>query len=273
MLRGSCVPASGRVIARDEEIQILMAAEDESTHFGYETVSKSEKPKRVDAVFDSVAERYDLMNDLMSFGIHRLWKRATLARSRIQAGQSVLDLAAGSGDLALPLARRVGAEGRVILADINAAMLTRGRERLTNAGFVGNIDYVQADAERLPFADNSVHEITIAFGLRNVTDPLRAMASMHRLLKPGGQLLILEFSHPHNPLMRRAYNAYSFTALPLMGRLVAGDADSYRYLAESIRMHPDQETLKSQLEEVGFERCRYWNLTGGVVALHRGYKF
>jgi len=243
-----------------------------STHFGYKTVKEDEKASLVGGVFDSVASRYDLMNDLMSAGIHRIWKRFTIEVSGVRAGHRVLDIAGGTGDLAARFSRLVGERGRVVLADINAAMLSVGRDRLTDRGISGNIDYVQADAESLPFPDDSFDCITIAFGLRNVTRKERALASMLRVLKPGGRLLVLEFSKPRNPLLEKLYDQYSFSVLPAMGKLVANDAESYRYLAESIRMHPDQETLKAMLIDAGFERVEYYNMTGGVVALHRGVK-
>lgn len=249
------------------------ASEADTTHFGFETVPRAEKRDRVGRVFDSVAQRYDVMNDLMSFGIHRLWKRFTIEMAGMRPGQRVLDLAGGTGDLTAQLARRVGPRGRVILSDINAAMLGRGRERLVDRGLTGNIEYALANAECLPFADASFDCITIAFGLRNVTDKDAALRSMQRVLKPGGRLLILEFSKPALPGLSAIYDQYSFRVLPLIGRMVARDADSYRYLAESIRMHPDQATLKGMMEAAGFERCQYYNLTGGIVALHRGYRF
>ncbi|SFM52425.1 2-octaprenyl-6-methoxy-1,4-benzoquinone methylase /demethylmenaquinone methyltransferase [Ectothiorhodospira mobilis] len=247
-------------------------SDDKTTDFGYERVPVQEKARRVGQVFHSVAGRYDLMNDLMSMGIHRAWKRFTVEVAGARPGWKVLDLAGGTGDLAAKFARITGPRGQVVLSDINASMLTQGRARLVDQGLVENLDFVQADAEHLPFADDHFDLVTIAFGLRNVTDKNAALASMHRVLKPGGKLLVLEFSHPVSRTFGKVYDLYSFKALPLMGRLVAGDADSYRYLAESIRMHPDQETLKDMMETAGFERCDYFNLTGGVVALHRGYK-
>ncbi|MCG5536024.1 bifunctional demethylmenaquinone methyltransferase/2-methoxy-6-polyprenyl-1,4-benzoquinol methylase UbiE [Ectothiorhodospira mobilis] len=247
-------------------------SDDKTTDFGYERVPVQEKARRVGQVFHSVAGRYDLMNDLMSMGIHRAWKRFTVEVAGARPGWKVLDLAGGTGDLAAKFARITGPRGQVVLSDINASMLTQGRARLVDEGLVENLDFVQADAEHLPFADDHFDLITIAFGLRNVTDKNAALAAMHRVLKPGGKLLVLEFSHPVSRTFGKVYDLYSFKALPLMGQLVAGDADSYRYLAESIRMHPDQETLKDMMETAGFERCDYFNLTGGVVALHRGYK-
>jgi demethylmenaquinone methyltransferase / 2-methoxy-6-polyprenyl-1,4-benzoquinol methylase len=247
-------------------------ADERSTDFGYQRVPREDKARRVRGVFDSVANRYDLMNDLMSGGAHRLWKRFTLALANLRPGQRALDVAGGSGDLAAGLARQVGARGQVVLSDINAAMLARGRDRLIDAGFAGNVACVQADAERLPFADGTFDCITIGFGLRNVTNKAAALAAMRRALKPGGQLLVLEFSRPRAPGLQPLYDAYSFRVLPWLGRVVAGDEASYRYLAESIRMHPDQDTLLRMLQEAGLEGCRYHNLSGGIVAVHRGYK-
>ena len=246
--------------------------DDPSTDFGFQRVPREDKARRVRGVFDSVAGNYDLMNDLMSAGTHRLWKRFTLALANLRPGQRALDVAGGSGDLAAGMARQVGSRGLVVLSDINAAMLARGRDRLIDEGFVDSVAYVQADAERLPFPDSTFDCITIGFGLRNVTDKNAALASMRRALKPGGQLLVLEFSRPA-PALKPLYDAYSFRVLPLLGRWVAGDEASYRYLAESIRMHPDQETLLRMLQEAGLEGCRYHNLSGGIVAVHRGYKY
>lgn len=242
-----------------------------TTHFGYETVDENEKADRVRGVFDSVAGNYDLMNDLMSGGIHRIWKRTTINKARVRAGQHVLDLAGGTGDLALAFARKVGDTGRVVLADINRAMLLQGRSRMIDAGVVGNLSIAQVDAEQLPFADNTFDLVTIAFGLRNVTHKERALESMLRVLKPGGRLLVLEFSRP-NEMLKPAYDIFSFSVLPTLGRIVANDEDSYRYLAESIRMHPDQDTLKAMIEDAGFDTCEYHNLTGGIAALHIGTK-
>jgi demethylmenaquinone methyltransferase/2-methoxy-6-polyprenyl-1,4-benzoquinol methylase len=243
----------------------------ETTHFGYKTVPVDDKAGLVKDVFDSVASRYDIMNDLMSGGLHRLWKRRTIEQAGVRKGHVVLDLAGGTGDLAREFARLVGPEGHVVLADINAAMLRQGRRRLVDAGVAGNLSLVQLDAQNLPFADATFDCITIAFGLRNVTDKDAALQSMYRVLKPGGKLLVLEFSRPLDAV-KPAYDLYSFKVLPLLGRLVAKDSDSYQYLAESIRMHPDQETLLGMLQQAGFERTRYQNLAGGIVALHSGYR-
>ena len=245
---------------------------DDTTDFGYERVKTAEKAGRVREVFDSVAAQYDLMNDLMSGGLHRLWKRFTIELSAVRSGQTVLDIAGGTGDLAAKFSKLVGADGKVILADINAAMLSVGRDRLIDKGALSNIDVVQADAQFLPFEDNSIDCVTIAFGLRNVTDKAKALRSMHRVLKPGGRVLVLEFSKPTSPLLSKVYDAYSFSALPAMGKLITDDADSYRYLAESIRKHPDQESLLEMVEDAGFVDCRYHNMTGGIVAVHRGIK-
>lgn len=242
------------------------------THFGFEEVDVQTKQGRVADVFHSVASKYDVMNDVMSFGIHRLWKRVTIEKSGVRRGQRVLDLAGGTGDLASKFASIVGPEGEVILADINASMLREGRDRMINDGHAGNSRYAQVNAECLPFPDNYFDCITIAFGLRNVTDKDAALRSMYRVLKPGGRLLVLEFSKPVAPGLNTIYDVYSFKLLPMMGKLIANDPDSYRYLAESIRMHPDQETLKGMMVEAGFERTAYHNLTGGIVALHMGYK-
>ncbi|WP_111642962.1 bifunctional demethylmenaquinone methyltransferase/2-methoxy-6-polyprenyl-1,4-benzoquinol methylase UbiE [Marinimicrobium alkaliphilum] len=243
-----------------------------TTDFGYEQVAVEEKAGRVAQVFHSVAAKYDLMNDLMSGGVHRLWKRFTIELSAVRPGQKVLDIAGGTGDLSYAFARKVGSEGLVVLADINASMLNVGRDRLTDRGIAGNIEFAQADAQYLPFPDNTFDVITIAFGLRNVTDKDLALSAMLRVLKPGGRLLVLEFSKPRNSLLEKAYDTYSFKVLPFMGKLVTNDADSYRYLAESIRMHPDQDTLKSMMESAGFVNVDYHNMTGGVVALHKGIK-
>jgi demethylmenaquinone methyltransferase/2-methoxy-6-polyprenyl-1,4-benzoquinol methylase len=247
-------------------------ADDETTHFGYRQVKTEEKAERVRSVFDSVATRYDLMNDLMSLGIHRLWKRVAVELAGVRRGQRVLDLASGTGDLAARFAGLVGPDGLVVMSDINAAMLDQGRARMADRGLAGNIEYAQINAEEIPFPDNSFDCITIGFGLRNVTDKQRALVAMRRVLKAGGRLLVLEFSQPQNKPLKALYDLYSFKLLPQIGRLVAKDEGSYRYLAESIRMHPDQETLKAMMEQAGFERCDYHNLTGGIVAIHRGFK-
>lgn len=244
-----------------------------TTHFGYQTVATEEKAGKVAEVFHSVAAKYDIMNDLMSGGIHRIWKQFTIEASRARKGHKILDIAGGTGDLAAKFSKIVGPTGQVILADINNSMLNVGRDKLTDKGIIGNIDYVQANAECLPFPDNYFDCITIAFGLRNVTDKDKALRSMYRILKPGGQLLVLEFSKPSNTLLEKVYDQYSFRILPKVGKLVANDAESYQYLAESIRMHPDQETLKSMLLDAGFDACEYHNMTGGIVALHKGRKF
>lgn len=244
-----------------------------TTHFGYQTVDKTEKESKVASVFHSVAQQYDVMNDLMSFGIHRLWKRFTIDASGVRPGNKVLDLAGGTGDLTAKFSKLVGREGKVILADINSSMLNVGRDKLRDKGLVQNIEYVQANAQFLPFEDNTFDIITIAFGLRNVTDKDMALRSMYRVLKPGGRLLVLEFSKPEHEIVNKIYDFYSFNILPKMGDLVAKDGESYQYLAESIRMHPDQETLKNMMNEAGFEQTSYKNLTDGVVALHKGYKF
>jgi demethylmenaquinone methyltransferase / 2-methoxy-6-polyprenyl-1,4-benzoquinol methylase len=244
-----------------------------STDFGFQQVPWRDKARRVRAVFDSVAGRYDLMNDLMSAGAHRLWKQFALSLTGLRSGDQALDIAGGTGDLAAGLARQVGKSGLVVLADINASMLQHGRDRLIDRGLVGNLQYVQANAEQLPFADGSFDVVTIGFGLRNVTDKGAALAAMRRALKPGGQLLVLEFSKPILPALGRLYDAYSFNLLPWLGRAVAGDAESYRYLAESIRRHPDQEGLLELMKTAGLESCRYHNLSGGIVAVHRGYRY
>ena len=247
-------------------------SDDKTTHFGYKQVPVREKAGHVRAVFDSVADRYDLMNDLMSLGVHRLWKRQAVELAGVRRGQRVLDLAGGTGDLAERFAGIVGPTGEVVLTDINAAMLTRGRDRLVDLGLLGNLHYALVNAEALPFPQDHFDCVTIGFGLRNVTHKQRALEEMFRVLRPGGRALVLEFSHPTSRPLQKAYDLYSFTVLPALGRLVAGDADSYRYLAESIRMHPDQETLRAMMEQAGLERCDFFNLSGGIVAIHRGYK-
>ncbi|MBB6092795.1 demethylmenaquinone methyltransferase/2-methoxy-6-polyprenyl-1,4-benzoquinol methylase [Povalibacter uvarum] len=244
----------------------------DTTDFGYQEVPKTEKAARVRAVFESVAGNYDLMNDLMSGGAHRVWKRFTLSQTGLRPGQRALDVAGGTGDIAAGMAQQVGSTGLVLLTDINAAMLAEGRDALTNRGVVGNVRYSLANAERLPFPDSSFDCVTIGFGLRNVTDKAAALRSMARVLKPGGQLLILEFSHPVAPGLKPIYDAYSFSVLPWLGKVVAKDEASYRYLAESIRRFPEQEALVAMMQEAGLDNCRYHNLSGGIVALHRGYR-
>lgn len=243
-----------------------------TTHFGFREVPVSEKARMVKAVFDSVAGKYDVMNDLMSLGIHRIWKRIALQLSHVRAGEKVLDLAGGTGDMTSLFQKRVGPNGQVVLSDINAEMLKRGRDRLIDEGVVDNVSYAQIDAEKLPFPDNHFDCVCIAFGLRNVTHKEEALRSIHRVLKPGGRAIILEFSEAQGEVFKKIYDVYSFKVLPLLGKFIANDAESYQYLAESIRMHPNQEKLKQMMLEAGFERCEYFNLTHGVVAVHRGYK-
>ena len=250
-----------------------MSPDEQQTHFGFQTVPIQEKQGKVAEVFHSVAHQYDLMNDLMSFGVHRWWKRFTVQLSRVQKGQCVLDLAGGSGDLARLLAHAVGPSGQVVLADINASMLAKGRDRLIDGGLVQAVHYVQANAECLPFSDNHFDCITMGFGLRNVTDKNAALRSMYQVCRPGGKIMILEFSAPVIPGLQPIYDWYSVHVLPKIGPWVAQDDDSYRYLAESIRMHPTQEELKAMIEAVGFADCRYYNLSGGIVALHIAYKY
>ena len=245
---------------------------EKTTHFGYETVDAKEKAGRVAGVFHSVADNYDLMNDLMSAGIHRLWKHMTIEMSGVRKGHKVLDIAGGTGDLTAKFSKIVGSEGSVVLADINESMLKVGRDRLIDRGITENVTFSQADAQYLPFPDNTFNVITIAFGLRNVTDKDMALRSMLRVLKPGGKLLILEFSKPTSSLLSKIYDTYSFNVLPRLGKIFANDSDSYKYLAESIRMHPDQSTLLQMLNSAGFENTDFHNMTGGVVALHRGIK-
>lgn len=244
-----------------------------TTHFGYQEVPLEQKTNLVAEVFHSVAPKYDLMNDVMSFGLHRLWKRFTVNEAALRPGQVVLDVASGTGDLAKVFAKQVGKEGKVIMTDINESMLAVGRSRLADAGIIGNIECIQADAEDLPFVDNYFDCITIAFGLRNVTNKQNALRSMYRVLKPGGKLLILEFSHPTTPLLKTFYDLYSFNIIPKMGEIISNDKESYQYLVESIRMHPNQETLKSMMKEANFEDVTYFNQSGGIVALHKGFKY
>ncbi|WP_290633659.1 class I SAM-dependent methyltransferase [Aquisalimonas sp.] len=249
------------------------ARDDDTIDFGYQRVPRGDKARRVGEVFSSVASRYDMMNDLMSAGLHRLWKRQTIAMARLRPGQQILDLAAGTGDLTRLMAPKVAPGGQVVMTDINDAMLAEGRSRMIDSGLVSGIDYALVNAEALPFPAASFDRITIAFGLRNVTDKPRALAEMRRVLRPGGFALILEFSQLYIKPLRPLYDAYSFQVLPRMGQAVAGDADSYRYLAESIRMHPDQATLRDMMLEAGLEDCDYTNLSGGIVAIHRGYRY
>ena len=244
----------------------------DTTHFGYKQVPVGDKQEKVKGVFDSVAKNYDIMNDLMSMGVHRLWKKFTLEQTGLREGMTALDVAGGTGDITKGMSKQVGKTGHVFLTDINESMLEVGRDRLLDAGIGGNVSFQTENAEELSFDDESFDCVTIAFGLRNVTDKDKALRSMYRVLKPGGRLLVLEFSKPVAPGLDKIYDAYSFKLLPLIGKLVANDAESYQYLAESIRMHPDQDTLKGMMTEAGFERVRYHNLTGGIVALHRGFK-
>ncbi|MDG1815252.1 MAG: bifunctional demethylmenaquinone methyltransferase/2-methoxy-6-polyprenyl-1,4-benzoquinol methylase UbiE [Glaciecola sp.] len=243
------------------------------THFGFKQVDEDQKESLVAEVFHSVAAKYDVMNDVMSLGIHRIWKRYTIDCSGARKGHQILDLAGGTGDLTAKFSRIVGPEGSVTLSDINPSMLEVGKDKLRDMGLVDNIKYVEANAEDLPFPDNSFDIVTMAFGLRNVTHKENALASIYRVLKPGGRLLVLEFSKPTSPALEKIYDTYSFHLLPKMGKLVADDEDSYRYLAESIRMHPDQDTLEEMMQVAGFEGTSYTNLTGGIVALHRGFKY
>jgi demethylmenaquinone methyltransferase/2-methoxy-6-polyprenyl-1,4-benzoquinol methylase len=243
------------------------------THFGYETVETSEKAHRVAEVFHSVAEKYDLMNDLMSLGIHRIWKKLAIDLLSVREGHQVLDIAGGTGDLTAKISKKIGSRGKVILSDINSSMLSVGKNRLIDLGIFKNIEFVLADAEKLPFADNTFDRMIIGFGLRNVTDKDAALRSMFRTLKPGGRAIVLEFSKPTLPGLKPLYDTYSFKILPWLGKTILNDEDSYRYLAESIRMHPDQATLKNMMENAGFEKCDVHNMTGGIVAIHQGYKF
>jgi demethylmenaquinone methyltransferase/2-methoxy-6-polyprenyl-1,4-benzoquinol methylase len=246
---------------------------DDTTHFGYQTVDKDQKASMVADVFHSVANQYDLMNDLMSMGVHRLWKRYAIALSGVRPGQTVLDLAGGTGDLCALMADKVGPNGKIILSDINRSMMQVGRERMVDKGLVGNIEYVQANAESLPFPKSEFDLVTMAFGLRNVTDKAKALRSIQSVIKPGGRLLVLEFSKPLSDTLNKLYDSYSFNILPKLGEMIAKDADSYQYLAESIRMHPDQDTLKEMILEAGFDHCDVHNLSGGIVALHRGFNY
>ena len=244
-----------------------------ATHFGFSEIDPAEKAGRVGEVFSSVASRYDLMNDLMSFGSHRLWKDLALARSGVREGHRVLDVAAGSGDMTMRFARQVGTSGQVVMTDINASMLACGRSRLLNEGLGVNVQMLLADAESLPFSDGQFDCVAIAFGLRNVTRIPKALASMSRMLKPGGRLVILEFSTPTSTLLSRAYDLFSFSVIPSMGKMVTGDEQSYQYLVESIRKHPNQQTLSAMMEEAGLEDVKHQNINGGIVAIHTGYRF
>jgi demethylmenaquinone methyltransferase/2-methoxy-6-polyprenyl-1,4-benzoquinol methylase len=244
---------------------------DKTTHFGYKEVPTEDKEKLVKGVFDSVASNYDLMNDVMSFGIHRLWKQYAIDIANVKKGDAILDLASGTGDLIKLYHKKIGNSGRIVSSDINEAMLDEGKRNLINSGVLG-IEFVQANAEKLPFEDNSFDLVSIAFGLRNVTDKDKALSEMCRVLKPGGVLIVLEFSKTTNPVLEKIYDAYSFNLIPKFGSWFAGDEDSYQYLAESIRKHPDQETLKQMIMDAGFDMCEYQNLTGGVVAIHKGIK-
>lgn len=245
----------------------------ETTDFGFCKVAKNRKANLVSALFHSISTKYDLMNDIMSLGVHRIWKRFMVETSGVRRGQYVLDLAGGTGDLTAKFAKIVGKEGKVVLADINDSMLEIGRKKLRDLGIISNVIYVQTNAEVLPFSDNYFDCISISFGLRNFTDKDKALKSIFKVLKPGGRLLILEFSKPVFPVFAKVYDVYSFHVLPIIGQIIANNANSYCYLAESIRMHPDQDTLKTMMELIGFEQVSYINMTGGVVALHRGFKF
>ncbi|GAW85829.1 demethylmenaquinone methyltransferase/2-methoxy-6-polyprenyl-1,4-benzoquinol methylase [Bathymodiolus platifrons methanotrophic gill symbiont] len=245
---------------------------DNTTHFGFKQVDEKDKVNLVRGVFDSVASQYDVMNDLMSLGIHRIWKRVAVQLSNVREGEQVLDLAGGTGDLTTLFSKRVGKNGKIVLADINSEMLRTGRDRLIDRGLT-DVTYAQVNAECLPFEDNSFDCVCIAFGLRNVTDKDAALRSMYRVLKPGGRVIVLEFSHPTDKITEKVYDFYSFKLLPKIGKLIAKDEESYRYLAESIRMHPKQDKLKEMMQEAGLERCEYFNMSQGIVAVHRGYKF
>ncbi len=248
-------------------------SENKSTHFGYETIATADKADKVKAVFKSVANNYDIMNDVMSFGMHRLWKKFTIDHAKIKPGQHILDLASGTGDLASKFAKLTGKQGRVVMTDINEAMLAEGRKKMIDQGLFENLEFTIVDAEHIPFDDNSFDVVTIAFGLRNVTDKDQALREMQRVLKPGGKAMILEFSQPPSKMMASIYDKYSFNIIPKMGKYIANDEASYQYLVESIRMHPNQDTLKQMMFDAGFEDCAYRNLTGGVVALHWGFKY
>lgn len=246
---------------------------DAKTHFGYQETPVKEKAGKVAEVFRSVASSYDIMNDVMSLGLHRLWKKFTVEQAKIKPGYQILDLASGTGDLAAKFVKLVGKDGRVVMSDINQAMLDEGRKKLLDRGIFENIEFCLVDAEQIPFADNSFDLVTIAFGLRNVTDKDQALREMFRVLKPGGKAMILEFSKPPSTTLAKFYDEYSFKFIPKMGKYIADDEASYQYLVESIRMHPDQETLKAMMQQAGFDDCAYRNLTAGIVALHWGFKY
>ena len=246
--------------------------DNKTTDFGFQQIPTEDKIARVSEVFHSVAPQYDVMNDLMSLGMHRWWKKFAIMQTQLKPGDHVLDLAGGTGDLTKLLLQKVGEKGKVILSDINSSMLQAGRARLTDCNYLNNVDYVQANAEQLPFADNSFDGVTISFGLRNITNKENALAEMFRVLKPGNKLIVLEFSKPKSLFLNKIYDQYSFKLIPKLGEWIAKDKDSYQYLVESIRMHPNQETLLKLIENVGFEKCGYHNLSGGIVALHYGYK-
>jgi demethylmenaquinone methyltransferase/2-methoxy-6-polyprenyl-1,4-benzoquinol methylase len=256
-----------------KQVKIMSNAKDKTTHFGYEQVAVTDKAKKVEAVFSSVASSYDTMNDVMSFGLHRLWKKFTIEQAKIKPGQKILDLASGTGDLAKAFSKRVGNSGLVVMSDINQDMLNQGRAKLLDQGIYKNLEFTLVDAEQIPFTDNHFDLVTIAFGLRNVTDKNQALREMYRVLKPGGKAMILEFSKPPVKALAKIYDVYSFKVIPKMGKTIANDEASYQYLVESIRMHPDQETVKNMLASAGFEDCEYRNLTGGIVALHWGFKY
>ncbi len=252
---------------------MMLAMKDNNvTDFGFQQIPTAEKVTRVAEVFHSVASQYDLMNDLMSLGMHRFWKRFAISLTQLKPGDCALDLAGGTGDITQLLLDKVGKTGHVTLSDINSSMLEAGRARLTNQNYLQNIDYVQADAEKLPFATNTFDGVTISFGLRNITEKANALAEMYRVLKPGKKVIILEFSKPSSSLLNKIYDTYSFNVIPKLGQWIAKDKESYQYLVESIRMHPDQESLLAMLQNAGFEKCGYHNLSGGIVALHYGYK-
>jgi demethylmenaquinone methyltransferase/2-methoxy-6-polyprenyl-1,4-benzoquinol methylase len=256
----------------DRQDTMKKTTEEQTTDFGFEKVPIEEKARLVGAIFDSLADRYDLTNDVMSFGMHRLWRRFAVKLADIRPGQTVLDLAGGTGDLTSRLAQAVGSKGLVVLAEINDSMMSRAQVRFANGRSPGNVECVLADAEQSPFADNQFDVVTIAFGMRNITRKQAALRSMFRVLRPGGRAVVLEFSHPVVPGFGPLYDFYSFHVMPAIGRLIAGKGGGFQYLAESIRVHPDQDTFMGMMEEAGFERCEYHNLSGGIVAVHKGFK-